>query len=282
MKNITIKTILIILASFFIGSCSKDEGSSTLKSVFSYVADGFKVSFTNFSTNAKTYSWNFNDGSEVSTLKNPIHIFKAKGEYSVKLTASNGVTESTFEDIILILGPNIKIDGNFSDWEYVDYSFTNEPGSGGTLRAVKTFSYGNKINFYFEGTSDMKLEVFDMFINSDNNPETGFLSWQWPVSSGAEFLLEGGITSGSLYRHSDPNNGWGWENIASFADVVNFSSIKTNSNGNAIEFSIDKTKLGSISGYITFSITELDATWSAVGSLPAYEESTSGFLSIKL
>jgi PKD repeat protein len=284
MKNLAIKISLLLLASFIIGSCSKDEESSNLKAVFSYVPDGFKVSFTNFSTNAKAYQWNFNDGSEESTLKNPVHVFKAKGEYTVKLTATNGNEESTFEDIVVILGPNIKIDGDFTDWEYVDYSFENEPDKGGTLRAVKSFAYGNKINFYFEGTSDMNLQVFDMFINSDNNPETGFLSWQWPVSSGADFLLEGSPAGGwgSVYAHTDPNHGWGWEEVATFADVCNFSDIKSLSDGKAIEFSIDKTQLGSVSGYITFSISELDESWSAVGSLPASEESTSGFLSIKL
>ncbi len=33
-------------------SCKKDDTSNSSKAVFSYVADGFKVNFTNFSTNA--------------------------------------------------------------------------------------------------------------------------------------------------------------------------------------------------------------------------------------
>lgn len=282
MKNHAIKLILLLLVSSIIGSCSKDEETSTLKSVFSYVPDGFKVSFTNFSTGAKTYLWNFGDGSEESTLKNPVHVFKSKGEYTVKLTITNGDAESTFEDKVLIVGPNIKIDGDFSDWEYVDYSFENNPDKGGTLRAVKTFAYGNKINFYFLGTSDMNLAVFDIFINADNNPSTGFQSWQWPVGSGAEYLLEGNPEVGSVYKHTDPSGGWGWEEKASFADVCKFSTIKTLSDGKVIEFSIDKTYLGDVSGFITFSITELTDGWAAIGSLPAKEEPTSGFLAIKL
>lgn len=282
MKNHAIKLTLIIMASIIIGSCSKDKESSAFKAVFSYVPDGFKVSFTNFSSNAKTYTWNFDDGSEESTSKNPVHVFKAKGEYTVKLTASNGIEESTFEDKVVILGPNIKIDGDFADWEYVEYAFENESGKGGTLRGIKAFAYGDKINFYLKGTSDMNLAAFDLFINSDNDPTTGFQSWQWPVSSGADYLLEGTLEDGSIYRHTDPAGGWGWETQATFADGCKFSAIKTSGDGNAIEFSINKTKLDNVSGYITFSITELDGSWAAIGSLPAKEEPTSGFLSIKL
>ena len=282
MKNLAIILSMLLLVSLISGGCNKDEGSSKIKAVFSYVPDGFKVSFTNFSTNAKTYKWNFNDSSAESTLKNPVHIFKSKGDFTVKLTATNGTIESTFEDIITILGPNIKIDGDFTDWEYVDYAFVNEDSLGGTLRAVKTFTYGNKINFYFEGTLDINLAVFDMFINADNDPATGFLSWQWPVASGAEYLLEGSTAAGSLYLNSDPNHGWSWDEKATFAETCNFSDIKSVNDGHAIEFSIDKTKLGNVSGYITFAITEMDVNWAAIGSLPAKEEPTSSFLSIKM
>jgi PKD repeat protein len=283
-NNIIIKISLLLMTSLVIGSCSKEEESS-LKAVFSYVPDGFKVSFTNFSTGAKTYLWDFNDGSEGSTLKNPVHIFTATGEYTVKLTAYVGEEESVFEDIVVILGPNIKIDGDFSDWEYVVYSFENETDKGGTLRAVKTFAYGNSINFYFEGTSDMTFTVFDMFINSDNDPETGFLSWQWPAGSGADYLLEGSPADGwgSVYIQTDPaGHGWSWDEVATFDNACKFSAVKTAGEGNAIEFSIDKTKLGTVSGYITFSISELNESWEAVGSLPAKEEPTSAFLSVKL
>jgi PKD repeat protein len=283
MKNISIVISLLVVMSCLAVSCSKDDSSSSVKAVFSYVPDGFKVSFTNFSSGAKTYKWDFKDGTEVSTSKNPVHVFTSKGQFPVTLTAMNEGVESTFEDTVMITGPNIKIDGDFSDWEYVAYSLKNETGKGGTLRAVKTFAYGNKINFYFEGTADMNFQMFDMFVNSDNNPASGFISWEWPVGSGAEYLMEGGpAAGGTVYLSNDPNHGWGWDSKATFADVFKFSTLKTSSDGNAIEFSIDKTKLGNVSGYITFAITELDANWAGIGSLPASQQPTSGFLSIKL
>ena len=69
MKNLLKILPLILLVTICAASCEKEDDSSGLNSVFSYYADGFSVSFTNFSTGAKSYVWDFNDGSEESTLK---------------------------------------------------------------------------------------------------------------------------------------------------------------------------------------------------------------------
>src|SRR5512145_1986267 len=97
------KTIIKILSLisgviFLTSSCEKDDESSKLNAVFSYYADGFSVSFTNFSTQAKSYVWNFNDGSDETNLKNPVHVFKGKCNYVVTLTAINDTQEDVFED----------------------------------------------------------------------------------------------------------------------------------------------------------------------------------------
>jgi PKD repeat protein len=47
------------------------------------------VQFTDLSTGAPTsWSWNFGDGSSVSTLQNPSHVYTAPGLYNVSLTVS--------------------------------------------------------------------------------------------------------------------------------------------------------------------------------------------------
>lgn len=46
------------------------------------------VSFTNLSTNADSYLWDFGDGS-TSTQTNPQHTYTTKGSFTVKLTATN-------------------------------------------------------------------------------------------------------------------------------------------------------------------------------------------------
>lgn len=54
------------------------------------VNSGTDVVFTNASIGAESYSWNFGDGSAVSTEENPIHAFANAGTYTVKLTVTAG------------------------------------------------------------------------------------------------------------------------------------------------------------------------------------------------
>jgi len=51
---------------------------------------GQEVKFSNLSTNAKSYSWNFGDMS-IGKESDPIHIYLKKGSYIVDLNAQNGL-----------------------------------------------------------------------------------------------------------------------------------------------------------------------------------------------
>ncbi|MFN3556305.1 MAG: PKD domain-containing protein [Bacteroidales bacterium] len=59
-----------------------------------------QVIFTNFSSNASTYAWNFGDG-QTSTEKDPVHTYAEAGAYNVQLTATNsaGVSHSFTQSI---------------------------------------------------------------------------------------------------------------------------------------------------------------------------------------
>jgi gliding motility-associated-like protein len=50
-----------------------------------------EIAFTNQSTGATSYMWNFGDGSSTSTTTDPTHAFGSSGSYSVTLIASNGL-----------------------------------------------------------------------------------------------------------------------------------------------------------------------------------------------
>lgn len=86
-------------------TASSDYGSATeTKTDYIYVTDQqivvnfsasptigtfpHEVTFTNSTTGATNYSWDFGDGN-TSTDENPIHTYSEAGIYSVKLTASN-------------------------------------------------------------------------------------------------------------------------------------------------------------------------------------------------
>ena len=76
-----------------------------------------EVTFTNTSTNATSFLWDFDD-TNTSTSINPIHTFSANGTYNVKLTSTNscGSDEETLELIIdnNILGVEDEILNTFS------------------------------------------------------------------------------------------------------------------------------------------------------------------------
>lgn len=88
-----------------------DEGGKTPAAEaptadFEYAVDGLKVTFTNKSTNATSYKWNFGD-DETSKEANPEHTYAAAGTYTVKLTAANadGATASKEATLTLAGAP---------------------------------------------------------------------------------------------------------------------------------------------------------------------------------
>lgn len=277
---------LIILPLVLVFCGCKKESASGLKAVFSYVADGYKVNFTNFSTNAKSYHWDFGDGSgDSSTARSPQHIFTAKGDFLVTLTASNGVETDSFTDTVTIVGPNIKVDNDLTDWQYVGYTYEIPEEVGGSLRAVKTFSSNTDIFFYLEGTADMSLSLFDMYIDADNDPATGYNIGDYPAGSGADFLLEGPSGSpswGSVYTHSGGPNDFSFTPLVGFDDAMVFGPITTVSGKKVMEFSVKKSTLGVSTGTINFSITELTSGWAEMGKLPEGGKPESKFINVQL
>ncbi len=274
--------LLLIIGSI---SCKKDKSGSGLKAVFSYVADGYKVNFTNFSTNAKEYVWDFGDGSgQTSTARAPQHVFKKKGNFLVSLTAKQGIETNIFIDTVNIIGPNIKIDGDFSDWQYVEYTYENAATYGGSLLAVKTFASSDMLNIYLEGTADMKMEIIDIYMDADNNAATGFNTWYYPVHAGADFLLEGSPVGGwgDVFKHSGAQTAFSWTPVASFSDALFFSSLKTVNGKNIIEFSIKRSVLGTTKNFVNFGLVESNSGWTEIGQIPEAKTATSKFIVVPL
>lgn len=71
---------------------------------------GYPVRFSNLTPSATSYLWNFGDG-ETSTEKNPSHIYKQNGRYTVSLTARNGeICDSTITIPGFVNIDTIKVD----------------------------------------------------------------------------------------------------------------------------------------------------------------------------
>lgn len=72
---------------------------------FSSVITNLDVDFTNLSTNASSYDWDFGDGN-VSTETSPSHTYNQSGNYTVTLTATNSCGSVTFtQDVSILIAP---------------------------------------------------------------------------------------------------------------------------------------------------------------------------------
>ncbi len=77
---------------------------------------GFDVFFTNASTNAVSYLWDFGDGGFQDTVPNPTHTFLLPGDYTVTLyiTTADGCTVSINRVLSMVLANNIFIPSGFT------------------------------------------------------------------------------------------------------------------------------------------------------------------------
>ncbi|MFN0013619.1 MAG: peptidylprolyl isomerase [Saprospiraceae bacterium] len=64
-----------------------------------------KIAFTNKSTGATAYEWDFGDSTKVDTSLNPMHAFKHSGNYTVTLKARKGKKISTAKQMIQVTAP---------------------------------------------------------------------------------------------------------------------------------------------------------------------------------
>ena len=72
--------------------------------VASFTTSGTVVTFTNTSSGATTYSWDFGDQTN-SSASNPVHAFAGNGSYAVILTATNGnCSDTTLLTVVLSVG----------------------------------------------------------------------------------------------------------------------------------------------------------------------------------
>ena len=93
-----------ILALVFIAGCKKD--SEATSAAFSFSGDGKyapdTVKFTNSSTGAISYTWDFGDNTKSFDL-NPTHVYAHGGSYNVKLTANGAGGSSTVNKTVTVL-----------------------------------------------------------------------------------------------------------------------------------------------------------------------------------
>ena len=125
------------------------------KADFDYAVDGLKVTFTNKSTNATAYKWDFGD-DETSKEASPEHTYASGGSYSVKLTAANA-------------------DGDVSSKE-VRIDVAGAPKAYFTFEAKKDRAgeFGRVINFDATSSQNATNITWDFGDGSTTEPGTDF------------------------------------------------------------------------------------------------------------
>lgn len=101
-KNFLAFTLLAAL--IISASCKKDDDNDgEVKAAFTYqlTSDPGVVVFTNQSSNAQIYAWDFGDGRQ-STQANPTHEYDENDDFIVKLTATGSKGSNTVSDTVTV------------------------------------------------------------------------------------------------------------------------------------------------------------------------------------
>jgi PKD repeat protein len=185
MKS-TIALLYFVTLFIAVSSCKKDPDPASASFTVDKLTAGVGevVTFTNASTNATDFLWNFGDGS-TSTLESPTHTYSETGIFTVSLTASGEGGDDTFTMQITIEGtltgtwnkdfifdsdpqvfPGILIIEQQSDHS-LEGSFVFDDGSGYTPLSNGSEIDGNDVNilWYLQGTT--YLLAFEGTVNSD-------------------------------------------------------------------------------------------------------------------
>ncbi len=102
--------------------------------------------------------------------------------------------------------PSITADGNLSDWQKIKASTIG----AGFLRKLAFTNDKNNLFLLLEGNQlNTNSAVGFFYLDTDNNPDTGFQAAGWSAS-GAEYFLQDNL----LFRYSGTGTNWSWDYVS--------------------------------------------------------------------
>ncbi|MCR5720221.1 MAG: hypothetical protein K6F84_06600 [Lachnospiraceae bacterium] len=93
-----------------------------------------------------------------------------------------------------------------------------------------------------------------LFIDSDNNKNTGYLDYKFP-NAGMDYMIEGS----TMYYHQSNDNSWSWS-------VQNNTGMTTEKQSSCIEYTVPRSILGSS---VAVVFKDVDSSYTINGTLPA-------------
>lgn len=169
MKQIIKWSAILAIAATAVFACTKPEPDPTptpgpdpeVKAPvadFDYAADGLKVTFTNKSTDAASYKWEFGDG-ETSKEASPVYEYAAAGEYTVTLTAANSKGETNKKSVTISLAGKVQAYFSATEIEGRAGAF----GKGIKFDATSSANATSIVWDFGDGTSSTEFVVEHIF-----------------------------------------------------------------------------------------------------------------------
>lgn len=265
---------LTLLAATVIcfSSCKKDTDETPVDVVFSVSTDGYMASFADSTAGAVSYNWDFGDGS-TSTEANPTHIYAAKGKYvpTLTVTTDKGMTAEASTVLRISKGSAVDLhDNTLSDWDTVVTNAYVSPAEGLAMRASKYDYDGENIYFYFEmATTKDVVNIFDFYIDSDNDFSTGLVTWLWN-NAGNDILLEGDMLAGwfDAFYHKGEQTAFTFD-VQSIPEFYELGTVVQDGSILKMEGRLVRSKLKGLTGKgVKIGFTLSDASYTPIGFLP--------------
>jgi hypothetical protein len=279
MKKIKYILGCLLLGSLAMGfqTCKKNPERLVKEVVFTDSVKSYTVTFKNSTTDAKSFRWDFGDSTS-STETSPVHTYTTKGKHVVTLyaTLNNGsvINGSTIIHVSKS-SPILLNDNTLADWDTIsNVVIPPSAASGGVVQEAK-FDYDSQ-NIYIY----MKLAVhvadqniFDFYIDSDNDSTTGLITGSIP-GGGYDFLLEGmvmnpqGAVPFTQYQHTGAQNAFSF-NPLSIAGFFTLGTVQEVNGVTSFEMALSRSKINGLTGpACKIGIIVSSSGWASIGYLP--------------
>lgn len=281
------KLLYILLLLCAATSCKKDDNNPAPLVVYTIAVDGNQVTFTNTTTGATSWKWDFGDGTS-STEQSPVHVYQGKGKYVPTLyaTSAAGVTAEGSTVIRISKTSPVKLtDNSLSDWDTISQNVITAGPAGGVFKKLKLDYDGQNVYFYGEMTGKLSDgAIFDIYIDSDNSAATGLLTTLF-TGAAYDVLLEGQLLLKqntapipmAMYYHNGPQTSFSFDQ-QSGTDFFTMGTITEAGGIVRFEGKLDRSKIKGFTGAaIRLGMVATSNDWSTqLGTIP--DEGAAAFL----
>lgn len=272
--NQIIKCAFFLFAVISMSGCKENDDIAIKDVYFSVNADGYSVAYTNTTTDAKSYKWDFGDGS-ISTDVSPVHVYKTKGKFVTTLyaTLNNGEVISGSTIVNVSKTSPIKLDDNsLADWDAISQYVVVSGANSGIVQKAK-FDYDSQ-NIYIYMEFKGKISdgnIFDFYLDTDGNSSTGLLTGSIP-GGGYDYLLEGPMLQGAdaliQYQHTGAQNSFSFS-PQSIPEYYKLGTVVESNGVVKFEMALVRSKIGGLTGKsVNLGIIMSDSGWNEVGYMP--------------